>query len=114
VIGWLLVLAGTVLFFLSTLGTPSRLIPSWLAYFGRISYGLYLVHSLVFFLVFEKFIPYLGRLVPNLHLPATLRNGLATGLVLAISLALAHLSYAYFESFFLRLKQRFTLVAARD
>lgn len=113
VMGWFLVLAGTVLFFLCTLGTPSRFIPSWLAYFGRISYGLYLVHSLVFFLVFEKSIPYLGRLL-NLHLPAMLRNALATVLVLAVSLALAHISYAYFENFFLRLKQRFTFVAARD
>ena len=49
VIGWLLVLAATSLFFLAALGTPSRYIPPWLAYFGRISYGLYMVHSLMFF-----------------------------------------------------------------
>ena len=39
-IGWLLVLAGTVLFFLCTLGTPARFVPAWLSYLGRISYGL--------------------------------------------------------------------------
>jgi peptidoglycan/LPS O-acetylase OafA/YrhL len=112
--GWFLVLAGASLFFLSTLGTPPRLIPGWLSYFGKISYGLYLVHSLVFFLVFEKTIPYLGRLLPNLHLPATLRNTVGTIAVLAISLVLAHLSFLYFEEFFLRLKRRFTFVPARD
>jgi len=114
VIGWLLVLAGTVLLFLCTLGAPSRLVPRWLAYFGRISYGLYLFHSLVFFLVFEKAGPYFDRLMPEVHLPAMLRNALGTVTVLVLSLVLAHLSFVYFEAFFLRLKQRFTFVRARD
>jgi peptidoglycan/LPS O-acetylase OafA/YrhL len=114
VAGWALVLAGTVLFFLCTLGTASRLIPSWLSYFGRISYGLYLFHSLVFFLLFEKAKPYFGRLFPGLHLPAILSDNLATLVVFGVSLGLAHLSFVYFEDFFLRLKQRFTFVAARD
>ncbi len=113
VTGWLLILAGTCLFLLCALGTPERYVPGWLAYLGRISYGLYLFHSLVFFLVFEKATPLNGA-ATLLHLPLLLRDMLGTAVVLAISVFVAHLSYRYFESSFLRLKQRFTFVQARD
>jgi len=114
VAGWLLVLAGTVLIFLCTLGTPGRLIPGWLAYFGRISYGLYLFHSLVFFLIFREALPYVKGAVPGLRVGGGVSAVLGTGAVLAVSLVAAHLSFIYFESFFLRLKQRFTFVLSRD
>lgn len=111
--GWLLVLAGTLLFFLCFLDAPARLTPPRLAYLGRISYGLYLFHSLIFFLCFEKGAPYLAHVRPSAHLPAVLRNGLGTALVLGLSIAAAHLSYVYFERPFLRLKERFTFVRSR-
>ena len=60
--GWILVLVGAVIFFICFLGTPTRLIPAWLAYLGRISYGLYVFHSLVFFLLLDKAAPYFDRL----------------------------------------------------
>ncbi len=113
-IGWLLVLAGAVIFFVSALGTPARLVPWWLAYLGRISYGLYLVHSLVFFLTFEKAVPYLRKQLPGVVLPAAIRDWVWTVVVLAVSIALASLSFHYFERPFLRLKKRFTFVAARE
>ena len=113
-IGWLLVLAGTVLFFLCTLGIPARFVPVWLSYLGRISYGLYLFHSLMFFLVFKQAIPYLAALFPNLHVPNFVRDGAGTIAVMALSISIAHLSYQYFERPFLRLKQKFTFVAARE
>ncbi len=115
-VGWLLVLAGVVLFFLCTLGIPSKLIPRWLAYLGRISYGLYIFHSLVFFLVFEKFGPILTHRLPQLRPPDSLtdlRNAIGASLVLLFSIGLAHLSYRYFELPFLRLKERFTFVTGR-
>jgi peptidoglycan/LPS O-acetylase OafA/YrhL len=107
-------LAGTVLLFLSTLGLAERCVPGWLAYFGRISYGLYLFHSLVFFLVFEKAKPVLNQLTALLHLNPWLRNALGTVIVLGLSLLVAHLSYRYFEAFFLAMKRKFTFVLARD
>ncbi len=113
VAGWLLVLAGAVLFFLSALGTPARFIPRWLAWLGRISYGLYLVHSLVFFLTFEKALPYLRRSFPTLRIPVQIRDAVWTLVVLAVSIVLASLSYRYFERPFLRLKSRFTFVGSR-
>ena len=42
-----------------------------------------------------------------------LRNAIGATLVLVFTIAIAHLSYRYFESPFLRLKQRFTFVTSR-
>ncbi len=112
--GWLLVLVGTVLFFLCSLGTPTRFVPTWLSYLGRISYGLYLFHSLMFFLVFKKAIPQLVASFPGVHVPDIVRDGAGTIAVMALSICIAHLSYQYFERPFLRLKQKFTFVAARE
>lgn len=112
--GWLLVLAGSVILFLSVLGTPSRLVPRWLAYLGRISYGLYVVHSLVFFLVFEKVVPELRLVFPAIGSHRAMQDWVGTLVVMALSMALASLSYRYFERPFLRLKSRFSFVAARD
>jgi peptidoglycan/LPS O-acetylase OafA/YrhL len=111
--GWLLILLGTLLFFLCTLGIESRFIPAWLAYLGRISYGLYLFHSFLFFLFFEKAAPLIAHRFPVDRLPSGLRANLGTVLVLAASITLAHMSYRYFERPFLKLKTRFTLVASR-
>jgi peptidoglycan/LPS O-acetylase OafA/YrhL len=113
-LGWFLVLTGAVIFFLSALGTPSRFISRWLSYLGRISYGLYVVHSLIFFLTFEKAIPYLRRVFPGVALPTPIRDPVWTLVVLLLSIAIASLSFRYFERPFLRLKKRFTFVAARE
>jgi peptidoglycan/LPS O-acetylase OafA/YrhL len=109
-----LVLAGTILIFLSALGTPSHLIPSWLTYCGKISYGLYLFHCLVFFLVFKIADEMSGPKRFSAPGSRALVKALEVAISLAITLGLAHLSYKYFESFFLRLKQHFTFVATRD
>jgi len=106
--GWALMLLGAVLFFVSTLGTPGSYVPRWLAYLGRISYGLYVYHSLVLYLVFEKGGAWLARV------PQSLRASTGTAIVLAATVLVAHLSYRYFERPFLRLKERFTLIGTRD
>jgi peptidoglycan/LPS O-acetylase OafA/YrhL len=111
---WLLVLTGTILVFLCTLGTPSRLVPSWLAYFGKISYGLYIFHSLVFVLLFKIIGNFSVPLLLRNHLLASIIRGLEIALALGIDLLLAHLSFVYFEGYFLGLKRRFTFVASRD
>jgi len=86
----------------------------WVRYLGRISYGLYLVHSLIFFLTFEKAVPYLRRLFPGLALPTAIRDHVWTLVVLMLTITVASLSFHYFERPFLRLKKRFTFVAARE
>ncbi len=111
--GWLLVLLGSILFFLAVLGTPERYIPRWLTYLGRISYGLYIFHSVVFYLVFEPADHWMPRSLVALHLPASIVPAVGTTLVLIISIASAGLSYRYFEKPFLKLKERFTFVRSR-
>jgi peptidoglycan/LPS O-acetylase OafA/YrhL len=111
--GWLLVLLGSILFFVSTLGTPEHYVPRWLMYLGRISYGLYIFHSLMFYLVFEAGERWLPRRTAVLHLPASVVPALGTSLVLMLSIASAGLSYRYFEKPFLKLKERFTFVRSR-
>jgi peptidoglycan/LPS O-acetylase OafA/YrhL len=103
--GWTLVLVGTIFFFLAALGMPERFIPRWLTYLGRISYGLYMFHSLSFYLVFHLWRDWLSRV--------GLGGVSGTLLVLIITIAMAAASYRYFEKPFLKLKERFTFVRSR-
>jgi peptidoglycan/LPS O-acetylase OafA/YrhL len=94
-----------VLVFRSALGIEK--VPGFLIYWGKISYGLYIVH------------------IPMLHvgfiIMSSLRRGLTPGqsalavdlLALVLSLALAHVSYQHFEKPFLKLKTRFSIVNSR-
>lgn len=108
--GWTMVLAGAILFFLAALGTPASYVPRWLTYLGRISYGLYMFHSLVFHLVFQIARP---RIETHLGLSPENTSLIGIALVLAITIAVAGVSYRYFERPFLKLKERFTFVRSR-
>ena len=112
-IGWFLVLSGTVLFFLSLLGTPSRYLPRPIVYLGRISYGLYLFHALFYFLIFRIWKAQLISLGEWLHLPAW-SAWIGTVIVFCATVLAAHLSYQLYERRFLRLKQRFTFIPSRE
>jgi peptidoglycan/LPS O-acetylase OafA/YrhL len=112
-IGWALVLAGTTLIFLSLLGFPSKYLPKPIIYLGRISYGLYLFHELVYFLIFSTGRVWLTKLTHALHLTGW-RNGLGTALAFCLTVLVAHTSYQLYEKPFLRLKSRFTIVPSRD
>jgi peptidoglycan/LPS O-acetylase OafA/YrhL len=112
-LGWALVLAGTILFFLSLLGTPARYLPKSIVYLGRISYGLYLFHELIYTLVFHVWKAPAVRLSEFLHL-AKWTGGVGTAIALGTTILLAHLSYQLYERPFLRLKGRFTFVPSRD
>lgn len=112
-IGWGFVLAGTTLLFLSLLGASSKYLPKAAIYLGRISYGLYLIHALVLYMVFHVWKSSLTDLSATLHL-AYWRNAVGTAIALAATILLAMLSYHFFESPFLRLKKRFTFIPSRD
>ena len=112
-LGWALVLAATLLFFLSLLGTPLRYLPRPVIYLGRISYGLYLFHELVYTLVFHVWKAHLARFSQILHLQ-NWTGGLGTLIAFCTTILLAHLSYQLYERPFLRLKERFTFVPSRD
>ena len=69
-----------------------------LAYIGSISYGMYLLHMLVKNVV--------GRGLKVAHLGDS--QFVLFGLTLLGAVVVAGLSFRYFESFFLRRKQRFS------
>lgn len=77
---------------------------------GKISYGLYMYHMLVIAAVIHILTPLI---------PETERNELWASLLFylssfAISIAIAYLSYHFFESRFIRMKSRFTKVTSGD
>ena len=98
--------AGLLLLFL-VLGTSSR---KWLvnstilAFFGYISYGLYLIHPMIFRLydkVTGRFWPWLQPSVGHFGLIV-----LRFAVVSAVAVGLAYLSRQYYEEWFLRRKER--------
>ncbi len=102
-VGFPVVAMGCTLILVATLGIsvkPHRA----LVYFGKISYGLYVYHFIGYRLA--------GFLVPGpiSHLRWLL---LRQSLALAVTIALASVSYALLEKPFLNLKKRFELVHSR-
>lgn len=111
--GWPLILIGCALFLLAFLGISSHRIPRWVIYMGRISFGLYVYHSLVYYLVFHYPASWLWN--PGVF-TAWWRIYPVWGYILvvfAISTLLAHLSYQYYERPFLHLKEKFAVIPSR-
>lgn len=100
-----LIALGSVMILLAFLGLNPKLIPGWAAYLGRISYGLYVFHVAALKLVFGLF-PYTGS---HHYFLFFLRVCLALGLTVLV----AALSYRYFETPFLKLKQRHTIIESQ-
>jgi len=100
-LGYPAMAVGAWLIFISALG--STITPGWLRYLGKISYGLYVFHGIALYLAVY--------LLGGVH---TLKAFIAYWwLGLGLTLAMAAVSYKYFESPFLRLKERFARVKSR-
>jgi peptidoglycan/LPS O-acetylase OafA/YrhL len=99
-IGYPAMALGAWLIFMSIL--DSGLAPRWITYLGKISYGLYVFHLLCLYLAEKLLSP---------HRFSTFFVYWWLGL--AMTIALASISYAFFESPFLRLKERFVYVKSR-
>ena len=97
----------------SLLGTPRRFLPAPLIYLGRISYGLYLIHIFFFWLVYDKFRPWLTQLTEQAGI-AGWRDNIGQLLAFTATVFFASLLYRFYETPFLRLKRRFTRVPSRD
>jgi peptidoglycan/LPS O-acetylase OafA/YrhL len=81
-----------------------------LNYFGKISYGLYVYHLFAVVIVL-KLLPAVLPIpdwTPWISYPVTL------GLILLLTTGFSHLSYRYFESYFLRKKVKFSTVVSGD
>jgi len=115
-IGYLLVAAGCLAFLLAVLGVSRQRIPGWAVYFGKISFGLYVFHETAFLFVDEAqkhaagFMPSFGSWSSEHAAVALVCNKL---LALGVTALLAMLSYRFWESPFLRLKQRVTWIQSR-
>jgi peptidoglycan/LPS O-acetylase OafA/YrhL len=81
----------------------------FLVYLGKISYGLYVFHGLGITLVKLICDPMLFRIIGNYHILQLVDCALS----LIVILAMASCSYKWLEAPFLRLKERFTVVASR-
>lgn len=113
ILGWLLVLGGSSLFFITTLGTPQKFIPKILVYLGRISFGLYMFHSLIFHLIFNNFKPYWEKPLLYCQFSSITISIIGTILVFVFTVGIASLSYRYFERPFLKLKERYAIINSR-
>lgn len=111
--GWLLILAGVILFFLSLYGIPSKYMPSPLVYLGRISYGMYVFHITMFWFVYEIFKDELAAFSKMTGLYEW-RNNVGFLIAFLATVIISLLSYRFFERPFLQLKKRFTFIPSRD
>jgi peptidoglycan/LPS O-acetylase OafA/YrhL len=108
--GYLCFAIGCTLLFFSFLGSP--LLSTWrpIIYLGKISYGLYVFHQLAVRLTVRTVTPAFLAF----HFNGTLALLIQLVTAFFTCVLLAHLSYRYFESPFLRLKERFSTVRTRD
>jgi peptidoglycan/LPS O-acetylase OafA/YrhL len=74
---------------------------NFLTHLGKISYGIYMYHAIVFQLVGFIFIKFN---IPNL-ISNTNSILLFYGAVIMITIIISHFSYKYFESYFIKLKK---------
>lgn len=111
--GWLLMLAGVICFFLSLYGAPARFMPKVLVYLGRISYGMYVFHITMYWVVFRIFKDQLASVTIKLVLKDW-KDEVGILAAFLATVVLAVLSYYLLEKPFLRMKKRFTLVPSRD
>lgn len=96
----------TVIVIINQISNPKTLISlnnKVLNYIGTISYGLYIIHPLVILLLMGVYRHYDITSKSTIVIHLTIEALLLTFIV-------AHLSYTYYESRFLKLKQRFTIV----
>ena len=113
VLGWILILIGVMLMFFSLLGISSKYLPNPFIYLGRISFGMYMVHITIYWMIYRIFKDELVLVSDKMGL-ANWKNELGLVLAFMITVSFATLSYHFFEKPFLKLKNRFTLVPSRE
>jgi peptidoglycan/LPS O-acetylase OafA/YrhL len=87
--------------------------PAAFVYLGRISYGMYIFHITIYWIVFQIFKEDLKSVSDKLGL-LEWKNEIGFISSFAITVTIASISYFYFEKPFLKLKNQFTLIPSRD
>jgi peptidoglycan/LPS O-acetylase OafA/YrhL len=112
--GYALATLGSVLVLVAFLGANPKRMPGWAIYLGRISFGLYVYHDFTIYIAKRLQIgAFLIKTVPNYPLRVCLNVGLGLGLPLALTLLIAALSYRYFETPFLKMKKRHSIIESQ-
>jgi len=105
---------GAILVLLAFLGLSAKMLPGWVVYLGRISFGLYVYHQFAID-IFRRsnIIPFISSEVSNHPLEICLDAAVTLILPLALTILMASISYRYFELPFIRLKKRYTVIDSR-
>jgi peptidoglycan/LPS O-acetylase OafA/YrhL len=113
IVGYELVSVGCLCIFLSMLGASVKHTPGFIIYLGKISYGLYVFHGIALAgtTFMRKLLLEHGGSPYSTSAISLFLADRAAGL--AITIALAALSYRYLETPWLRLKRRFTFIESR-
>lgn len=96
---------GSALILIAALGINPRLLPRWVVYLGRISFGLYVYHHFVIDLM-DNLMPHVASMKSPLYF---LKGGLSLGLIVLV----AAISYRFFETPFLRMKKRHSVIESQ-
>ena len=105
-----LVVCGLILNIATNPGVLLSLENRLFAYLGKLSYGLYVYHLFAVVLVLKG----LPAIVDLQALPTWIGYPLTLMLILILTIGISHLSYQYFESYFLRKKIKFTTILSGD
>jgi peptidoglycan/LPS O-acetylase OafA/YrhL len=79
-------------------------------YFGKLSYGLYVYHLFAVVLVLKG----VAALLSLKDVSVWISYPVTLGLILLLTTGISHLSYMYFESYFLKKKVKFSAVLSGD
>ena len=105
-----LVLCGLIINVASNTHSILNLENSVFSYLGKLSYGLYVYHLFAVVLVLKG----LPTLLPIQEWSPWISYPVTLGLIFLLTTGISHLSYTYFESYFLRKKVRFSTVLSGD
>ena len=105
-----LVLCGLIINVASNTQSILNLENSVFSYLGKLSYGLYVYHLFAVVLVLKG----LPALLPIQEWSPWISYPVTLGLIFLLTTGISHLSYTYFESYFLRKKVRFSKVLSGD
>ena len=103
--GYALISLGSAMLLLAFLGMNAKLLPSWAIYLGRISFGLYVFHTLALQLVFD-----FSPRTSSFHV---LVGFLKVCLSFGLTVLLAATSYRFFETPFLKMKKRHAIIESQ-
>jgi peptidoglycan/LPS O-acetylase OafA/YrhL len=99
---------GCLMLFFAFLGAPEGTIPDWMMQLGKISYGLYVFHQFCIDSVATIWSRYVHAVLPE-----SVKLSIWFVCALAITIAVAKLSYRFLETPFLEFKRRFEFIETR-